>query len=267
LDFLGFAGERPVTNVNFPPGWPSWLPYWGENHFITEPFAKTVQEEGGFLGGNSRVVHSAAYSASGRLQTLNSFFVRDLGPIKVEGSELRVKEFSIGAIFNLGPPFQGESWRDVSVVQHDWAPLFPTIPYYLTGETVGEAYLRLIVADVKIYIHKAIRRGWAMEWPTAGESSSSDVIQVANNIQSVTFACQGRRLAHVYEGAMALVPEEAADGDQVFVLFGGQVLYVLRPIAEHFEFIGECYIHGLMDGEALERLESGASEVRDIRIR
>ena len=45
----------------------------------------------------------------------------------------------------------------------------------------------------------------------------------------------------------------AAVGDRVCVLFGGQVLYLLRTKSgdvEH-EFIGECYVHGNVDGEAV----------------
>jgi hypothetical protein len=43
---------------------------------------------------------------------------------------------------------------------------------------------------------------------------------------------------------------------------GGSVLYILRPRGNEYEFIGECYVHGLMDGEALQgvNLEKGDFE-------
>lgn len=37
------------------------------------------------------------------------------------------------------------------------------------------------------------------------------------------------------------------------MLSGGHVLYVLRMKNQRsiYEFVGECYVHGMMDGEAL----------------
>jgi len=42
------------------------------------------------------------------------------------------------------------------------------------------------------------------------------------------------------------------EGDIVCISFGGRVPYVLCPYNDHYELIGECYVHGLMDGEVLE---------------
>jgi len=53
-------------------------------------------------------------------------------------------------------------------------------------------------------------------------------------------------------GRMGLVPAAASLGVRIYILFGGQVLYALRERGEgKWEFLGECYVHGLMDGEAL----------------
>ena len=79
-------------------------------------------------------------------------------------------------------------------------------------------------------------------------------------------------------GLMGLAPHCARVGDQVFVLKGGSMLYVLRPVVEQqresadaqvrdaetdfegkeaaaYTLVGECYVHGLMDGQALKMLE------------
>ena len=45
-------------------------------------------------------------------------------------------------------------------------------------------------------------------------------------------------------------------GDMICIIFGCSVPVVLRRVSTgvrdfHFEFIGECYVHGMMDGEAL----------------
>lgn len=42
-------------------------------------------------------------------------------------------------------------------------------------------------------------------------------------------------------------------GDVLCVLFGGNVPYIIRTKDdESHNFIGECYTHGIMDGEALQ---------------
>jgi hypothetical protein len=39
--------------------------------------------------------------------------------------------------------------------------------------------------------------------------------------------------------------------DLICVLYGGDVPYVLRPNGDRFYFVGDCYVHGLMDGEGV----------------
>lgn len=47
-------------------------------------------------------------------------------------------------------------------------------------------------------------------------------------------------------------------GDEVWVLFGGRVPFVLRPneAGSTFSMIGDCYLHGFMDGEAMVDAET-----------
>ncbi|KAH7333797.1 hypothetical protein BKA66DRAFT_435785 [Pyrenochaeta sp. MPI-SDFR-AT-0127] len=70
------------------------------------------------------------------------------------------------------------------------------------------------------------------------------------DIKRMTF---GRRLFQTRAGLIGLGPGFAEIGDLVCVLSGGHVLYVLREKNQCslYEFVGECYVHGMMDGEAL----------------
>ena len=100
--------------------------------------------------------------------------------------------------------------------------------------------------------------------------------QTNQNMQ-MTFAAStatfGRRLCSTEYGRIGLVPRAARVGDKIAVFFGGQVLYVVRPVAaaaaavtcghhqqpmQTFEFVGECYIDGMMDGEAVSEDEVGS---------
>ena len=64
---------------------------------------------------------------------------------------------------------------------------------------------------------------------------------------------------------LALVPAEAAKDDEVAVFDGVPVPYLLRRAQKsEFVIVGPCYVHDLMDGEALE---TPHFEVEDILIR
>jgi hypothetical protein len=49
----------------------------------------------------------------------------------------------------------------------------------------------------------------------------------------------------------------AQEGDEIWVLFGGNVPFILRPIpgSSEYTLVGDCYLHGIMDGEAVADLE------------
>jgi hypothetical protein len=59
------------------------------------------------------------------------------------------------------------------------------------------------------------------------------------------------------KGYFGMAPEQTRRGDVVCILLGGRLPVILRPVGQHWEFIGECYIHGVMQGEAMADLENG----------
>jgi hypothetical protein len=63
----------------------------------------------------------------------------------------------------------------------------------------------------------------------------------------------GRRLIISEEKQIGAGPEATQKGDMIYVLMGCNVPVILRKTEKptEFEFVGECYWHGSMDGEAL----------------
>ncbi|EGX95782.1 ankyrin and HET domain protein [Cordyceps militaris CM01] len=63
-----------------------------------------------------------------------------------------------------------------------------------------------------------------------------------------------RRVVSTTKGYLGLVPRVTQAGDQVWLFAGGRTPYILRPTSQpgQYTFIGEAYIHGIMDGEAAE---------------
>ena len=65
----------------------------------------------------------------------------------------------------------------------------------------------------------------------------------------------GKRFCVTQEGFVGLVPWRAEPGDIICVFMGSTVPFAIRRRANgNYTLIGECYIHGLMDGEALDVL-------------
>jgi len=86
-----------------------------------------------------------------------------------------------------------------------------------------------------------------------------------NRMKSVT-AC--RRLATTESGYLGVVPSDAEIGDEIWVLQKGHVLYVLRRSEKQdgHVFVGECYVHGFMDGEVMDFVQRGERTVELVTL-
>jgi hypothetical protein len=64
----------------------------------------------------------------------------------------------------------------------------------------------------------------------------------------------GRGICLTEEGFVGRVPLAAEVGDRVAVLYGAEVPFFLKECGNGmFKLVGECYIHGIMDGEFMRR--------------
>lgn len=79
-----------------------------------------------------------------------------------------------------------------------------------------------------------------------------------NQVKKLSYIMVGRswnaRLILTANGLVGTAPEGSKPGDEVCALYGGKALYILRPHKDgvHYTLIGEAYVFGLMDGDALD---------------
>lgn len=102
----------------------------------------------------------------------------------------------------------------------------------------------------------------------APDDTGYNLVTVDYAIVSATMGC---RLFVTSTGYMGLGPSSTVVGDSVYVLVGGCTPFVLRPAGESdipsighkqcHQLIGDCYVHGLMDGEAMERYRGSEQEI------
>jgi hypothetical protein len=101
-------------------------------------------------------------------------------------------------------------------------------------------------ADLKV-AYQALRE-YLPQWKKVGS-----VDDVVNSYMRVLSSLFRRRPFLTTQGYVGLGPLESAPGDSVWIISGVHVPYALRPIAHSkFSLLGECYVHGLMDGEFTE---------------
>jgi len=99
----------------------------------------------------------------------------------------------------------------------------------------------------------------------SGNSTIMDRFKNSMAFKNASRAVSGRRLAVTNKSYIGLVPTATQRGDKVCVLLGFAVPFILRRKGEHYVLIGDCYMHGLMQGEAFEM--KPPPELQDIKIR
>jgi hypothetical protein len=72
--------------------------------------------------------------------------------------------------------------------------------------------------------------------------------------------CDQRKLAILDNGLMALVPTYTEFTDVVYIIPGTTVPLLLRKKKDHHVLVSECYVQGIMHGEARERAEESSME-------
>ncbi|KAI0429835.1 heterokaryon incompatibility protein-domain-containing protein [Xylaria sp. FL1042] len=79
-------------------------------------------------------------------------------------------------------------------------------------------------------------------------------------------ACTDKRFFITGEGRMGIGPEFMKENDDVVILFGAKVPFIIRRFGSRYTLIGECYVAGMMNGEPVEQWKSsgGARDKFDI---
>ncbi|KAL0260308.1 hypothetical protein SLS55_003994 [Diplodia seriata] len=145
-----------------------------------------------------------------------------------------------------------------------WEKIGFSLKSYPTSEDVATAYYRTLAAnmvppDANLeQCYRLYYRDNAVEMMRAGflrpgehdvdSAMYRDLVAYSSQVFSAT---HGRNIFVTKKGYMGLCPRSTRLGDKLVVLFGGRTPFILRKAKKgKHEFLGECYAHGLMDGEA-----------------
>jgi hypothetical protein len=85
-------------------------------------------------------------------------------------------------------------------------------------------------------------------------SKSVDIMSTLRCMRLALLSLAQRALITTKTGYVGLVPASVRSGDVLAILSGCNFPVALRPCRDDlYQVVGECYIHGLMDGEILNQ--------------
>jgi hypothetical protein len=163
---------------------------------------------------------------------------------------LKVRGFRLDVVSRLGKTIDSTDWYWRETVR-EW---LTSLPPTETGEgSVGsrDSLLCVIAPTIgtryppasQAILGLALASGSKMD----GRNESSQA-RLKSRIM-------GRRLLVTEKIYVGLAPAEARLGDIVCIFLGSYVPFVLRRLNETFELIGECILDGVMEGQAIERVD------------
>jgi hypothetical protein len=83
-------------------------------------------------------------------------------------------------------------------------------------------------------------------------------------LERLRSCARNRRLVRTSDGKLGLAPAHTNYGDIVCILMGCSLPVILRPVGTKFLVIGEAYIYGISDGEAMSDLKKGKYRLQDL---
>lgn len=139
--------------------------------------------------------------------------------------------------------------------------MFEDLVYTLTDEALLEAYQKTLSADVIADF---------------GDDPKVAELSIAKNIKDILsqdvqrraapLLLEGRAFAVSEQGLFSLVPAKSQVHDLIAIVQGSELPFILRPSKDGFLFIGQAYVHGIMDGEVWEAVENGEIPLKEISI-
>lgn len=156
------------------------------------------------------------------------------------------------------------------------------VNYDKTGQSIEEALWRTLICDAPSSGVEAAQNMWpasqtfgqyyryAIQYLVLDQKIEDDTgltrediyirMRLASRwLTSAQSKCYSRRFCITKNGYMCVLPARSKKGDVVAVIPGAVVPFLLRPSGQDedtgnniYQLVGECYVHGLMSGEAAD---------------
>ncbi|KAI0811326.1 heterokaryon incompatibility protein-domain-containing protein [Xylaria sp. FL0064] len=265
-----------------PSGMPSWVPDWSAVD-VAFPLALRTQlfpEMDYQATLNSK--WTPAFSEDGNILRVEAQFLDEVDVLGVVRKPFRPKKLDMNALFRqMQSDFNtSASWYRICLKHaKNWDDL-----YAPTGEALFDACWQLFMAGCSPAEYEQCRRQCERVWTVyrvytlaarlhllplwalkmkhqvsklAGRrlSKAQRIIDEAqeNDLQfRVRRAVSHRRVMRTRQGYLGLAPATTQVEDRVVLIKGMRAPAILRPCNQGWELIGDCNVHGCMNGEAFQ---------------
>jgi hypothetical protein len=100
-------------------------------------------------------------------------------------------------------------------------------------------------------VDSASLAGIAKSWLRVFEDETQVETEEISQLHAACLPSFGRKFGVTRRGHFCLIPRSAVRHDLVCLPYGSKVPFVFREMSDHYLNIGECHVHGVMNGEAL----------------
>jgi hypothetical protein len=233
---------------------PSWVPDWSFKP-ITRPLwlgQSCIYRAGGQRLGNFHLASKSHIHLSGILfDTVNS-----------RGAALNYKQDDAGAALSLWLAEANRIVTNLPELYHKQEPRKEAFKRTLIVDRAGgnPVYRKASAKDIDSY-HRALRSSsslrrmdYEMFWMSLEHERNEHGHEKRMEFwhESLLHESQGRCFFVTDKGFMGLGPSNTRKSDVVCVMLGGEIPVILREEGDGFKLIGECYVHGVMNGEVLQ---------------
>ncbi|KAK5111526.1 hypothetical protein LTR62_004821 [Meristemomyces frigidus] len=97
-------------------------------------------------------------------------------------------------------------------------------------------------------------------------TTDSTISVTARHSYGLKGACGNRSVFRTHDGRFGLGPVTTKPGDVLAVIYGSMLPLMLRPCKNGHELIGPCYLHGMMQGEAIKLHEDGVLQEKTFKL-
>ena len=237
------------TEASPVPGLPTWVPVWSRSHdtnvdplYLDDTWFRSCGKESLSLtqcnSGNQLSVVGLIIQ---EVQTVSSLLTLDLLREKT-----RMDSYKALAQVFQGQGHTDHSWPDRLDLAMTFTGGYDQRMRPWTGKECEKAF--------NFYNEAAISTQIRNIGDLTSESTEKDRL-AANFCQSMYNALLHRRLFITKSGALGLGPQTARPGDSIAILYGCTIPVALRQVdsvESKYEFVGQCYMYGFMDGEAVQ---------------
>jgi len=193
----------------------------------------------------------------------------------IQNHSLSVEGVFVDKTQRVGKAVQHRGWEHVHEMLQNWLDMAEVDMSSVTSQALfsrpkARSFWRTIVGDPLIESEQSCRRlvQKDMEDLRCWLSSLLESKSAGTNppmgplIWSMLPVIYGRAMFLTQQGHIGMCYPDSRIGDEVWVLHGGKVPFVLRQIQEHdrrialgmpgYVFVGDCYLDRFMDGEAIQ---------------